>query len=240
MAKKVYLGVGHGGSDPGAVGNGFKEKDLNLTIALACKKELERHKVQVKISRTTDKAVWLEERIAQANAFDADLAADIHINAGGGKGAEVYHSVNGGEGKSLALNIMKEFKAIGQNAHSTKPSDYKTGAKVRKNSSGADYFGFIRQTKMTAVLVENAFIDNKEDIKLLNTAAKQKALGVAIAKGILKTLEIPYQAEKPTKTSNTIYRIQLGAYSSKSNAEKQLKKVKAAGFKEAVIVAEKK
>ena len=32
---KVFIGVGHGGADPGAVANGFKEKDLNLVIALA-------------------------------------------------------------------------------------------------------------------------------------------------------------------------------------------------------------
>ena len=39
MAKKVYLGVGHGGADPGAVFDGIKEKELNLNIALACRKQ---------------------------------------------------------------------------------------------------------------------------------------------------------------------------------------------------------
>ena len=34
--KKVYIGVGHGGGDSGAVANGLKEKDLNLTTALEC------------------------------------------------------------------------------------------------------------------------------------------------------------------------------------------------------------
>ena len=43
MAKKVFIGVGHGGSDPGAVGNGFKEKDLNLDIALACYEALTKY-----------------------------------------------------------------------------------------------------------------------------------------------------------------------------------------------------
>ena len=45
---KVFLGVGHGGSDPGASANGFKEKDLNLSIALACRDELVRHGVNVR------------------------------------------------------------------------------------------------------------------------------------------------------------------------------------------------
>ena len=48
---KVFLGVGHGGSDPGAVANNTKEKDLNLSIALACRDELVRHGVSVKMSR---------------------------------------------------------------------------------------------------------------------------------------------------------------------------------------------
>lgn len=41
MIKKVFLGVGHGGTDPGAVANGLREKDVNLGIALAAQKELE-------------------------------------------------------------------------------------------------------------------------------------------------------------------------------------------------------
>lgn len=51
---KVFLGVGHGGSDSGATANGLKEKDINLNIALACKAELERYGVQVGISRLQD------------------------------------------------------------------------------------------------------------------------------------------------------------------------------------------
>ena len=92
---KVYLGVGHGGSDPGAVGNGFMEKDLNLAVAKACKAALVRSGVTVKISRETDSEAWLEKRIAECNKFAPDYALDIHHNAGGGDGAEV--EVGGGE-----------------------------------------------------------------------------------------------------------------------------------------------
>jgi N-acetylmuramoyl-L-alanine amidase len=51
---KVFIGVGHGGSDPGAVANGVKEKDLNLQLALACRDELIRHGIGVKLSCTKD------------------------------------------------------------------------------------------------------------------------------------------------------------------------------------------
>ena len=43
---RIFIGVGHGGSDPGAVANSLKEKDLNLAIAIAVRDELTRHGVK--------------------------------------------------------------------------------------------------------------------------------------------------------------------------------------------------
>lgn len=229
MAKKVFIGVGHGGSDPGAVANGLKEKDLNLAIALSCQEELARHGVLTKISRTKDESEDLTDRIKECNDFEPDLALDIHNNAGGGDGAEVYHSIYGGTGKVLALNILDEAVKIGQNSR---------GAKTKKNSSGSDYFGFIRQTKAPAVIVECAFVDNKTDIQIIDTAAEQIAMGVAIAKGILKTLGIAYkeqEAPKKEEATGKLYRVQVGAYAVKANAEAMQKKLKAAGY-DAIIV----
>ena len=183
---KVFIGVGHGGSDPGATGNGFQEKDLNLSIALACRDTLASSGVDVEISREADITSSLEERIRQCNRFDPDLALDIHNNAGGGDGAEVYHHYAGGTGKTLAENILSEIVAIGQNSR---------GTKVKLNSAGRDYFGFIRQTSAPAVIVECAFVDNATDIQMVGTADKQKRMGQAIARGVLKTLGIPYQGD---------------------------------------------
>lgn len=82
MAKKVFIGVGHGGSDPGAVANGFEEADLNLAIATATRDELVRHGVNVLMSRTKDEDDALDDEIKECNAFKPDLAIDIHNNAG--------------------------------------------------------------------------------------------------------------------------------------------------------------
>lgn len=227
MAKKVFLGVGHGGTDPGAVANGFKEKDLNLSIALACQSELARHGVSVLMSRTKDENDTLPEEIKECNAFKPDLAVDIHNNAGGGDGAEGFYHHGGGIGKILAENMLAEIVAIGQNSR---------GAKTKKNSAGRDYFGFIRETACPAVIVETAFVDNAKDMQIIDTEAERKTMGVAIAKGILKTLGIAYVAPVAAKpSSGKIYRVQVGAYSVKSNAEAMQKKLKSAGF-EAVIV----
>ena len=188
MAKKVFLGVGHGGSDPGAAANGFNEKDLNLDIALACKDELIRHNIVVQMSRTKDEDDTLTEEIKECNAFAPDLAIDIHNNAGGGDGAEAFYHYGGGKSKELAENVLAEIVAIGQNSR---------GAKIKKNAQGRDYFGFIRETVAPAVIVECAFLDNKTDVQIIDTAAERKAMGVAIAKGIIKTLGMAWVEPKP-------------------------------------------
>lgn len=190
---KVFIGVGHGGTDSGAVGNGFYEKDLNLSIALKCRDELVRHGVTVKMSRTKDENDTLDEEIRECNAFAPDLAIDIHNNAGGGDGVEAFYHYGGGLSKTLAVNVLDEIVKIGQNSR---------GAKTRM-WNGNDYYGFIRETIAPAVIVECAFIDNANDIKIIDTKAEQQAMGVAIAKGILETLNIAYKAETAAN-NNTV------------------------------------
>lgn len=220
---KVFLGVGHGGSDPGAVANGVKEKDLNLSIALSCRDILKKHGVEVKMSRTKDEEDPLSEEIRECNDYGPDLAVDIHNNAGGGDGAEVFYHYGGGKSKTLAENILAEVVKVGQNSR---------GAKIRKNSQGKDYYGFIRQTSAPAVIVECAFVDNATDLKILATEGDKKSMGEAIAKGILKTLGVEIQSEKAS-----LYRVQVGAYLLRDNAVAMQKKIKAVGF-DAFIVKE--
>ena len=189
--KKVFLGVGHGGSDPGAVYGGILEKNLNLPIALSCRDLLVSSGVTVLLSRSADENDPLTDVIRECNAFQPDLAVDIHNNAGGGDGAEAFHHYKGGIGKTLAENILSEIVAIGQNSR---------GAKIKKNGEGKDYFGFIRQTVAPAVIVECAFLDSVEDVKNVNTPEKQKLMGEAIARGILATLGItPAQIAPPSE-----------------------------------------
>ena len=220
---KVFIGVGHGGSDPGAVANNIKEKDLNLSIALACRDVLTKHGISVKMSRTKDENDTLSEEIKECNAFSPDLAVDIHNNAGGGDGAEVFYHYGGGKSKTLADNILSEIVKVGQNSR---------GAKIRKNSNGKDYYGFIRETSCPSVIVECAFVDNAQDLEILATESGKKKVGEAIAKGILATLGVAYQSER-----GSLYRVQVGAYLLRSNAEAMHKKLKAIGF-DAFIVKE--
>jgi N-acetylmuramoyl-L-alanine amidase len=222
MPMKVFISAGHGGSDPGAVANGIKEKDWNLSIALACRDELERHGVEVRMSRTKDENDPVAEEIRECNAYAPDLAVSIHNNAGGGDGAEVFHHHGGGKGRVLAENILSEIVKVGQNSR---------GVKIRKNSSGKDYYGFIRETSCPAVIVECAFVDNAVDAQILATEAKRKSMGQAVAKGVLKTLGKEYEPERGH------WKVQVGAYLYRENAEAMQKKIKAVGF-DAFIVKE--
>lgn len=183
--KKVFLGVGHGGKDPGAVGY-IKEADVNLNMALACRDYLVANGVEVQMSRTKDENDDLNEEIRECNAYNPDLAVDIHNNAGGGDGFEVYHTLNGGVGKTLAQNIEAEVLAIGQNSR---------GLKTRRGNNG-DYYGFIRCIKCPSIIVEGVFVDNAADAAQADTLEEQKTFGVAYAKGILKTLGI-IPSDKP-------------------------------------------
>ena len=224
---KVFIGIGHGGSDPGAVSH-LVEKDVNLVEALACRNFLEVHGVQVLMSRTSDEDDPLTDEIKECNAFNPDLAVDVHNNAGQGDGFECFYHYKGGTSKTLVQNIETEVKAIGQNSR---------GCKIRLNSGGTDYYGFIRETACPAVIVEGCFVDNATDVQIADSLEEQKAFGVAYAKGILKTLGVSIKENQAQSklSSNAKYYVQVGAYAQKENAEKQLKKAKDAGFTDAFM-----
>ena len=179
--KKVFIGVGHGGSDPGAVGY-LVEKDVNLMMATACRDFLTAHGVDVCMSRTKDENDTVNDEVRECNAYGPDLAVDIHNNSGGGDGFEVFHTIHGGTGKVLAQNIEKHVKAMGQNSR---------GVKTRQGSNG-DYYAFIRETVAPAVICEGVFVDTKADAAQADTLAEQQAFGVAYAKGILDTFGLAY------------------------------------------------
>ncbi|MFV0402268.1 MAG: N-acetylmuramoyl-L-alanine amidase [Oscillospiraceae bacterium] len=207
---RVFIGVGHGGNDPGAVANGLREADINLGMAIPMYDELLRHGVTVGISRTKDENDPLTEEIQEANAFGPDIAIDVHNNAGGGDGFEVYRQTNQYATKSLKLaeHLEARVKELGQNSRGVKTRLY----------NGADYFGWLRQVKCPAVLCEGAFVDNKTDVQIINTEEKQKAFGVAYAKAVLDYFGIAW---KPETGSKVLYGVvgQKIALSSREAAE---------------------
>lgn len=184
----VFISAGHGGSDPGAVGNGLLEKNINLQIALADGAVLERHGIKVIYSRTKDEYDPVGQEVREANASGAILAVSHHTNSTGGAkadGSETFHHSSDANGKRLAEMMEEETKKLGQNSRGVRSRD--------------DLY-FIRATNMTAVLTESAFINNAADISILDTVKEQQAFGQAYAKAILRYLGIAY---KPVTTSQS-------------------------------------
>jgi len=177
LKKKIFIGVGHGGSDSGAVANGLNEKDVNLVMALALNAALIKQGYITLLSRTSDVYDPLVDEIKECNAFKPDIAIGIHNNAGGGDGFEAFRSIVGTDSLKLALLCEKYAKALGQNSR---------GVKTRLNSYGKDYYGFLREIYATSIIIETAFLDNVNDVKAIDTKAEQGAFGVAYAKAVVE------------------------------------------------------
>jgi N-acetylmuramoyl-L-alanine amidase len=213
--KTVFLNSGHGGADPGAVSGDMLEKNINLVAMLKCKEELERHNVKVVCSKVKDEDDKLVDVVKEANSSGADIAVSFHANAGGGDGFEAFYYTTSSNGKKLASLGEKYVKELGQNSRGLK---------------SGNHLYFVKNTKAPAVLFESFFVDNVKDRTIGDTLIEQQAFGVAYAKAILEYFGIEYKAEK-TK----IYRVQVGAFSKKENAENLVKDLKAKGYN-AVIV----
>lgn len=216
---KVWLDAGHGGNDPGALGNGLKEKDITLAITSKAGKELERHGVKVGYTRKNDKTVNLNSRGPLANKYGADVFISIHTNAhnSNAQGVETYSFPNSRNGAKLAKNIQDEV--------------LKAKLYTKNRGTKTANFAVLRQSRMPAALIETAFITNKQDAQLLKN--KQNEFATAIAKGILKYLGINYKpVKKPSNNSNSkeLYKVQVGAFSNKANAEKLSNELKKKGY----------
>lgn len=220
---KVFIGVGHGGSDVGASAYGLVEKILTLNTSLACKSILEQHGVQVGISRSCDEEDTISQEVQECNSYKPNIAVEIHYNAGGGDGLEIYRYRGGGESLKAAQKVETRLVQAGQNSR---------GIKVKLGNDGLDYYMWIRETKAPAILIEVGFLDNSTDNQLFNTPEKQKELGKAIAYGILDYFGIRINISTSTvnQNSNNLYRVQIGAFSKKSNADNLSKELTNKGY----------
>ena len=202
--KKVYINPGHSDKDPGAVGY-QRERDLNVKVSGFMNEHLlENYAVQTKL--TPGSVNSTEKAAAEANAWGADLFVSIHFNAGGGDGYEaLVHNEN-----RIALGRIfeKHVKAAGQNSR---------GVKLRPGLT------VLRLTHMPAVLNEGAFVDNKKDITDWDEDRELRKLGAAYAQAAAEWLGLPQKEQ-------TLYRVQVGAYSKRSGAQSMQKKLAAAGF----------
>ncbi|MER7419712.1 N-acetylmuramoyl-L-alanine amidase [Micromonospora peucetia] len=178
---KVYIDPGHGGTDPGAIGNGLQEKALTLDISLQLRSILLANwGVDVRMSRTTDITRSLAYRTDDANAWGANLLVSVHINSGGGTGFESYRYPTA-SAATVNLHNALHPRVIG--AQRTIGSVTDRGLKTAN-------FHMLREAAMPSVLTENLFIDTLADANLLKRAdfitatARGHAQGIAAYLGL--------------------------------------------------------
>ena len=196
----VFLDPGHGGRDPGAVYNGLREKDLNMSIYRKLRSELEKLGYTVLTSRDSDVYVdYVTERSEMVNKTDADVFISIHFNATGVPGAnrsgvETYIYEPDEDIKPRINKVahddptrLSESKRLADNIHNSVVSV--AGANDR-GVHGSNY-AVLRETIKPAVLLELGYIDSPEYKKISDDKYQNK-----LVEGIVKGLRNFYKTAK--------------------------------------------
>lgn len=178
---KVFIAIGHGGSDPGAVYGGWVEKHINQNIAMLMEADLRRHGVQVRLSRYVDEEDRLVDEIAECNEYEPDFAVEIHTNAGGGTGFEVYYQIEPWVNGKISAKMARLF-----DENVSRHLNVNTRG-VKKNSN----LGWLKQVKAPCILVENFFLDGPK-VNWYTAPERIRQLSKAYTIALLDFYGIPY------------------------------------------------
>ncbi|NQT66202.1 MAG: N-acetylmuramoyl-L-alanine amidase [Actinobacteria bacterium] len=184
----IFLDPGHGGSDPGCIHNGLMEKEINLKISLKLKSLLESNGFRVIMRRTSDQGMSLDDIANMASDSGADLFLSIHNNASlspESAGTETYWSANGVSGSSqFAASIQSSLVSeIGRPNRGVKTADFRV----------------IKNTRITAALVECVFLSNPDEANLL----KDDGFLNKIANGLFNGISNYARNITPTPSNST-------------------------------------
>lgn len=179
MATKIFIDAGHGGTDPGALGNGVVEQAVNLNVARELARLLRQGGYEVMEYRTTreenvlpNKNADLRNRAAMANQWGADYFISIHTNS------SLNPAANGFEAYVYRLNSRAE--ELAQSIVDSVVS--RLGSK--DNGVRQANFAVLRRTRMPATLLELGYLSNPTEALNLNSPAWQRAVAQAIYEGI--------------------------------------------------------
>lgn len=227
--KLLINDAGHGGTDPGATSNGNIEKEYTLEAALYVQNRLKELGLDSDVTRDSDITLSNANRTNKVKQYKYCISH--HFNAGGGNGAETIHSIYA-DGKFEQL-IIEEFKKAGYPVRSNPIYS-------KKNSKGKDYYFMHRETGNCRVtIIEYDFVDGAQADKLKD---KDYRIGMyeCVIRAICKRHGIEYKSKKVEgNKSDALYKVQVGAFSIRENAEKLLSDLKIAGFNGFITTVER-
>lgn len=205
--KKVYLDPGHGGNDSGAVGvRGVYEKTIVLELSKKIESILKSRGIDVKMSRNSDATKSLGERTREANNWKADCLVSIHCNSFSSK-----------DSKGLETFCYKfKYRKLADCVQNEllKNKLYTVNRGVKEGN-----LHMVRESNMSACLVEIGFISNVEDLNLIE--ARKDDFALAIANGICSYLGIKFNSALPEQ-KETVYNILTGGFGAKEVAQQKL------------------
>ena len=203
---KVFLSPSNQYNNRYAYGNTTEGEQCGK-IAEACKVALERSGIEVKLMHDES----MQTKCAASNAFGADLHVPIHTNAFNGtvSGTRMFCFNDSGNG-------MRACKAIFNRLAPITPG---TSENIRVDTSLYE----VRVPAAPTSYIEVDFHDVPEVAKWI--IGNTELIGETIAHGICDYLGVAFK-----EASKTIYRVQVGAYAVKANADKMLAKLKSDGY----------
>ncbi len=205
--KGIVIDPGHGGSDPGAVGNGIKEKDYALLISKYMYDRFKKLGVPVSITRTSDITLSPSNRIKKIKGFYGTskdvIVISNHLNAGGGDGAEVIYALR--NNSTLSKKILNEIENTGQNVRKYYQLRLPTNTKK-------DYYFIHRDTPNNeAIIVEYGFVDSpKDDVNQIKNNYKKYAEAVVKAICNYKGIKYASPSEIVNNVNNDYYIVKKG------------------------------
>lgn len=186
----VVIDPGHGGKDPGAIGtNGMHEAVFNLRISALLKQNLEAAGVQVKILRTSDTYIDLEDRRRMVRESGADVFVCMHNNSSTSSsvsGTEVYYYR--AYAQPLAKAIHAQLVSAWQGIYA---NDAAMRGKVTPSDGGVRWYPFqvTRIEECPAVLVECGYLSNAKECAAISLPANQERIAKAVCQGVLQYLK---------------------------------------------------
>ena len=218
MSKRVYISPSDQTENRYAWGN-TNEHIQCQKIAEAEAAALRRSGVEVKLAAF---GTTMAQRCAESDAWGADIHNCVHTNAANGKvmGTRMFCYSIPGKGYDACKAVFAELA----------PLTPGTSENIQK----ASYYE-VRVPNAPSVYCECEFHDTAEGAKWI--VEHTTDIGEAIAKGLCKYLGVKYvpakqEAPKPAEPaqSDILYRVQVGAFAVRANAEKMLDRLKKAGF----------
>lgn len=219
--------AGHGGTDPGAVANGVQEKVWALEASEYVNKRLNELGIKSTQTRSTDEGMTNTERTNRVKNSGAMICLSHHFNAGGGEGVETIHSIH--SNPELATKIAHAIRDAGQRFRRV----------FSRQGSNGDYYFMHRMTgSVQTIIIEYGFLDNLSDVNKLKSKEYREKLYEAVVKVMCEHYKVAYkpiQATEKQSATNTLYRVQVGAFGVKENAEKLAKELKTKGYNTYIV-----